>query len=146
MTPPEVEYLPLAAVRADPALFAALDAMPPEKDTMRVMFADPDTADRHVWIARVEGRIAGWALRFPQLRETGLMAYHHFFVDPAFRRRGVGMALARAAAKFDHGGAPWRTAGWTQEALAFFLKVRASGEVGYMEVVNVAPPAVGPAA
>jgi predicted acetyltransferase len=78
-------------------------------------FADPSLgvywqdADRHPFLIRVDGRLAGFALVGARSRltgEAGVFDMAEFFVMRGYRRRGVGFAAAAAA--FDRFAGPWQ--------------------------------------
>jgi len=77
-------------------------------------FADPSLAvywqddDRHPFLIRVDGRLAGFALVAARSRLTGaadVFDMAEFFVMRKYRRRGVGFAAASAA--FDRFAGRW---------------------------------------
>jgi predicted acetyltransferase len=63
---------------------------------------------RHPFLLRVDGALAGFAMVAGRSRLTGQAGTHdmaEFFVMRRYRRRGVGLAAARAA--FDRFPGPW---------------------------------------
>ncbi|MCC5839562.1 MAG: GNAT family N-acetyltransferase [Opitutales bacterium] len=85
-----------------------------------------------VLIAEVDGEAAGFAIFFQNfstfLGRPGLYL-EDLFVDPAFRRRGIGKALltelARIAVERNYGRLEWSVLDWNAPAIAFYEEVGA---------------------
>jgi ribosomal protein S18 acetylase RimI-like enzyme len=96
------EVARLAPEDLDGAARVAIDAMPspgesPERRFERVrrrLAAGCETDPEGVWVAREEGRVAGFAMA---LTSDGLWVLAQLFVDPATQSRGLGRALLRRA-------------------------------------------------
>ncbi|MCW2951529.1 MAG: GCN5-related N-acetyltransferase [Conexibacter sp.] len=96
------EVTRLAPEDLDGAARVAVDAMPmpgelPERRFERVrrrLAAGCATDPEGVWVAREEGRIAGFAMA---LTSDGLWVLAQLFVDPATQGRGLGRALLTRA-------------------------------------------------
>lgn len=129
----------LAAVRAERELTVRLAELTVGANSMMSLRLQSEQ-DAHIWIAWEGDVIVGWALRFILPDKPEPLAYMQFFVAPEHRRKGIGSALANEAARFagETRAAPWRTFGWTAEALGFFTTLRESAVVPHMEVVVLA--------
>jgi GNAT superfamily N-acetyltransferase len=113
----EYERLQSDVVATEPALLATLFG---ERSYAEVVLAD------------VDGQPAGFALYFHNystfLARPGLYL-EDLFVDPAFRKHGVGRALlqhlARTAAERGCGRLEWSALKWNRLAIDFYLRLGA---------------------
>jgi GNAT superfamily N-acetyltransferase len=108
-----------------------LDEVEANADLLRQhLFGERPAAE--VLIAEVEGEPAGFAIFFQNfstfLARPGLYL-EDLFVDPAFRRRGIGKELltelARIAVERNYGRLEWSVLDWNTPAIAFYEEVGA---------------------
>lgn len=101
-----------------------------EADFARVLFGPRPLA--HAVLAEVEDRAVGVALWYFTLSTFTCRPYlfiEDVFVEPAFRKNGIGHALFRhlagVAVDENCGGMEWRVLNWNAPALAFYRRIGA---------------------
>jgi GNAT superfamily N-acetyltransferase len=101
MDPPTLHPLHPGDPAEIAAAFAAIGWSKPRELYERYL-AEQEAGQRHVWVARRDGRFAGyvtlsWQPAYPPFIAEGIPEIQDFNVLPALRRRGIGSALMGAA-------------------------------------------------
>lgn len=101
MDPPTLHPLHPGDPAQISAAFAAIGWSKPRELYERYL-AEQEAGQRHVWVARFDGRFAGyitlhWQPGYPPFIAEGIPEIQDFNVLPALRRRGIGSALMDAA-------------------------------------------------
>jgi GNAT superfamily N-acetyltransferase len=107
-----------------------------DADFARVLFGPRPLA--HAVLAEAEGRAVGVALWYFTLSTFTCRPYlfvEDVFVEPAFRKNGVGYALFRylagVAVDENCGGMEWRVLNWNAPALEFYRRIGAKPVVDW---------------
>lgn len=108
-----------------------LDEVEADEERLRQHLFGPHPA-AEVLLAEIEGQAAGFAIFFQNfstfLARPGLYL-EDLFVDPSFRRRGIGKALlielARIAVERDYGRLEWSVLDWNSPAITFYEEMGA---------------------
>lgn len=81
--------------------------------------AAPSTPARHLWVAEIEGEVAGSVFVVPaEDGEEGTAQLRMLYVEPMFRGRGIGARLVAEAITFARVSGYKRIMLWTQDCLA----------------------------